>query len=194
MFPGYSAITDAELLQLLKQDTEADAAFTELYNRYWKRLLAQALHRLGDETEAEEVVQDVFMNLWKKRLTLEIKFTFHTYIASSVKYEILSRLARKKSKIEFEKKAAGLYDAGADPISRQLDYESTRQQIEETVKELPEKCQLVFRLSREEGLSEKEIARQLAIAPKTVEAHLTKALKTIRKSFQLFYCLLCWIL
>lgn len=176
--------SDPELVAQLKSEDQATAAFTELYNRYWKRLLTQALYKLGSEEAAEEVLQDVFMNLWRRRQTLQIRHSFHTYIASSVKYEILSRLSKQKAKIEFEQRAQKLYAVRSNDTEQQLDYELTRQQLEETVKTLPEKCQLVYRLSREAGMSEKQIAEELKIAPKTVEAHITKALKTIRGSLQ----------
>ena len=82
----------------LSIEAEARSAFTELYNRYWNRLLIQALYKLSIEQEAEEVIQDVFMNLWRRRANLKIKNTFHTYIAASVKYEILAHLSKQKSK------------------------------------------------------------------------------------------------
>jgi len=186
----YTNFTDQELVLRLKIENEAKPVFTELYNRYWKRMLIQALYKLKSEPEAEEIVQDVFMNLWRRRERLEIKNTLHTYIASSVKYEILSRLAKQKTKIEFEKKATGLYVVTDDHVTNQVDYETTRRNLEQTVKGLPEKCQLVFRLSREDGMTEKQIAEELQISTKTVEAHITKALKTLRTSLHQLFNLL----
>lgn len=185
----YSTYSDYELVSRLKIETEATSVFTELYNRYWKRLLVLALHKLNSEVEAEEVVQDVFMNLWRRRNTLEVKNSFHTYIASSVKYEILSRLAKQKARQQFEKSAGKLFIASEDQTTVQVDYETTRRQLEETISSLPEKCQLVFRLSREAGMSAKQIAEQLDIAPKTVEAHITKALSKLRSSLQQLFSL-----
>lgn len=185
-YPHYS---DSELVARLKAENDARPAFTELYNRYWKKLLALAVYKLQSHQEAEEVVQDVFMNLWRRRLTLEIKNSFHTYIASSVKYEILSRLTKQKARAEFEKHASGLYVVRDEHVENHVDYETTRRKLEETVKTLPEKCRLVFRLSREAGMSEKEIAEQLDISTKTVEAHMTKALKTLRSSLRQFLSL-----
>ena len=69
--------------------------------------------------------------------------------------------------------------------------QATRGLLEETVKNLPEKCQLVFRLSREAGLSESEIAAELGISLKTVGAHKTKALKALRKALHQF--LFSWL-
>lgn len=182
----YSSYSDTELVGYLKGKF-ANAAFEELYKRYWKKLLIQALFKLSSEVEAEEVVQDVFTDLWERKETIEIRNSFHTYIASCVKYQILSRLARKKKDRSFEQEIKKSQSKDANDTEAWLDYETTRKQIEDTIKSLPEKCRLVFRLSREEGYSQKEIADELNISTKTVETHITKALKKIRSSFKQFF-------
>ncbi|MNL63493.1 RNA polymerase sigma factor [compost metagenome] len=64
-----------------------------------------------------------------------------------------------------------------------LDFNELKLQLEETIKALPEKCQIIFRMKYEQGLSQKQIAEELDISEKTIEAHLSKARKTIRNSF-----------
>ncbi|MDD4191927.1 MAG: RNA polymerase sigma-70 factor [Mangrovibacterium sp.] len=181
----YASYGDAELIRYLREK-EDQAAYEELYHRYWKKLLVQALIKLKSEVEAEEVVQDVFLSLWERRTTIEITKTVHTYMASCVKYQILTRLARQRKHAAFEQESRLTVSDGANQTENWLDYETTRRQIEDTVQGLPEKCQLVFRLSREEGRSQKEIAEALGVSTKTVETHLGKALKVIRSSLQQF--------
>ncbi|HET6995943.1 MAG TPA: sigma-70 family RNA polymerase sigma factor, partial [Chitinophagaceae bacterium] len=135
--------TDAELTGLLATD-QANSAFTELYNRYWKKLLTLAYSKLKVQALAEEVVQDVFMNLWNRRQRLTIRHSFHTYIASSVKYEILAKIVQQKKRKELdEKRPDSIYSASHNPVNDWIDYEITRQNIEATVQQLPEKCRLV---------------------------------------------------
>jgi RNA polymerase sigma-70 factor (ECF subfamily) len=179
----YASYSDAELIRCLKEKGDK-AAYEELYNRYWKKLLVQAFIKLKTEIEAEEVVQDVFLDLWERKESIEIRKTFHTYMAACVKYQILTRLALQRKHATFEREARLTVTEGVNLTEDWLDYETTRRQLEETVQCLPEKCQLVFRLSREEGYSQKEIADTLGISTKTVETHLGKALKVIRSSFQ----------
>lgn len=160
-------------------------AFEILYDRYWEKLLIHSVHLLRSELEAEEVVQNVFMKIWRSRQKIEIKNTFHTYISSCVKYEIITMLALQKRQKEADDYQFSRADSEYyNNTFEHLDYESTRKQLEANILQLPEKCQLVFRLSREQGLSEKQISGQLAISGKTVQAHMTKALKMLRSNLQ----------
>jgi RNA polymerase sigma-70 factor (family 1) len=177
---NYQAYSDMDLFQLVAKDDEK--AYRTLYDRYWNKLLVQAMLKLRVEEEVEEILQDIFLNLWRRRKTIQIKNTFHTYIASIVKYEILRKLAKLKAKNTLEGKFSALNIVEANTTQDWLDFEDLRDQIETSVCSLPEKCQLVFRLSREQGFTEKQIAGALHISPKTVEAHISKALKALRSS------------
>jgi RNA polymerase sigma-70 factor (family 1) len=163
-----------------------EPAFRLLYERYWDKLLVLACLRLGSNGEAEEIVQDAFVGIWRRRAHLELKNSFHTYISAIVKYEILRRLASRKTRTDFEKKVAHLYKEEDDSTLQWLNYEDLRLQLESTIQSLPEKCRIVFRLSREEGLTERQIADTLQISPKTVEAHKSKALRALRTSLAQF--------
>lgn len=185
----FYSYNDEQLAKMLSGQN-GRAAFEILYDRYWEKLLIHTRHMLGSEHEAEEAVQNVFMKIWKSRQKIDIRNTFYTYISTCVKYEIMAMLIRQKRQREAD---ASRWFAGTDAEQHNntqelMDYESTRKQLEATVLQLPEKCQLVFRLSREKGLSEKEIAVQMAISGKTVQAHMTKALKILRSNLhQVFF-------
>lgn len=172
-------LSDEELLALMKADDLA--AFTALYHRYWKKLLAKAYARLHDYGDAEETVQDIFVRLWDRRRELELRFSFATYIQAALRYEILARAADAATVRHIPLEEADLKSLSQLRTSSQLfEAEELQAEINKAVDGLPEKCRLVFRLSRDEGLSSRQIGRELGIAEKTVEAHLTKALKTLR--------------
>jgi len=180
--------TDEELVVLLNEDNEQ--AFRVLYDRYWKRMLVKAYAQLGSHADAEEVVQDAFINLWKRRNKLQLKYSFHTYIACVVRYEVMARMAKNKT-AEHISINEELEEGTPDDATRQwLDFDDLSRQLEDAVQALPEKCQLVFRLSREQGLSEKQIAENLEISPKTVEAHMSKALRSLRSAIGQFLTIL----
>lgn len=179
-------LSDEELILLISRDNAI--AFKMLYNRYWKKMLTKAYTQLQSHTIAEEVVQDAFINLWKRRHTITLKYTFHTYIASVVRYEVMTQLAKKNKQPLYIDDLE--IPAVADNATQQwLDFDELKLQIESLVNTLPDKCRLVFKLSRDKGLSDKQIAESLDISPKTVEAHISKALKTLRLSLNNFICL-----
>jgi RNA polymerase sigma-70 factor (family 1) len=177
------ALTDEELVVLIAQDNVK--AFQILYNRYWKKMLAKAHAQLQSNTIAEEVVQDAFINFWKRRHKIELKYSFHTYIASVVKYEVMTQLA-KKNKEHLYMDDLSLPVVEDHSTQHWLDFDELKLQMDNLIHLLPDKCQLVFKLSREHGLSDKQISENLAISRKTVEAHISKALRTLRLSINNF--------
>lgn len=178
---SYDILSDHELAGLITTDDEA--AFNEIYKRYWQRLYISARHRISDSYEAEEIVQDIFCNLWKKRNGFELTKGFQYYFSVAVKFEVINRLARKSRENRVKKEVLDLSSVIDESTSDQLDFNELQSQLALTIKVLPEKCLLVFKLKHEEGYSQKQIAEELNIAEKTVEAHLSKARKTIRIRF-----------
>lgn len=186
----YGFHTDEQLIELLKSGD--DIAFTVLYDRYWEKLLERAISRLKSTEEAREVVQNAFIRLWNRKERLDIKYSFYTYMAAVLKYEIIRKLVeRKKMRLMSEDLAANLASISltGSPTEQQLDFKDLQQRLEESIVNLPEKCRLIFKLSREKGMSNKEIAASLNISPKTVEAHISNAIKKLRSSLNLFFVL-----
>jgi RNA polymerase sigma-70 factor (family 1) len=182
-------LSDETLIDLIG-DGEEDA-FTEIYNRYWKRMLTVAIHKTnGNVEEAEEIIQDIFVSLWKRRDELVLSSNLESYLAASVKYRVIKSLAKKDLRRRYESENRDELSLLDNSTQDWLDFEEMRGRLEALVTALPEKCQLVYRMSREDGYSQKEIAQKLDISEKTVEAHLGKALKSLRKGL-LF---LSWLL
>ena len=174
----YTTYSDAQLLALLK-DGEHEA-FTELYNRYWKRLFAVAANQLDHPAEAEELVQDLFLDLWNRRQDLMITSSLSSYLSVSVNYKVINRMARRhRERIYLNGLAT---DAMDHSVEERLSFAELKERLEHVLSELPEKCKLVFTLSRTEGLTRRQISRELGIAEKTVESHLTRALRQLRSS------------
>ncbi|MFB2120788.1 RNA polymerase sigma-70 factor [Parapedobacter sp. 2B3] len=175
--PNYDSALDEDLLLLLKSNDEA--AFTALYNRYWKKLFVMAGYRMGNLEEAEEIVQDIFAALWNRRHTLELATDLAKYLAVSVKYRVIKTLDRHYREQRYIDSVV-CKEQVDHSTEEKLSFDELSEELAKYVSQLPERCQLVFRLSREEGLSQKQIAENLQISEKTVEAHLAKAFKTLR--------------
>ena len=174
----YNAMPDKELSRLLQKSDEA--AFRTLYERYWKRLYDIARSRLGEACEAEEVVQDIFCKLWRRRSAFLLDTTFDQYFSIAVKFEVINRRAKRARVITWQKELASLPPPDGESLLQQMDYRRMQQQLRVTIEALPHQSRLVFRLKHEGGYTLQQISRHLGISVKTVEAHLTKARKTIR--------------
>ena len=184
--------TDQQLLDLIRTDDRG--AFTELYNRYWDKTYAVALHRLDDEHEAEEVVQEVFLSIWQRRATLQLTHTVATYLAVAVKYKVINHLAKQHRRQLQHDELTITSPVVADSTADWLHEKELRQLLEKTISQLPEKCRIVFLLSRDENKTYAEIAAELNISQKTVEAHMSKALRELRETLGVSAPVLAFIL
>jgi len=171
-------LPDAELLDLVKGDNME--AFEELYNRHWKNLYAFAYKRVRSKEVAEEIVQDFLANLWAGRKTMMIKTSFEGYIYTAIRnlvFNYIAKETRRKAYSHFLE----LFKVDADNSTEEMiTTRDLQENIEKGLDNLPEKCRSVFELSRHENKSNKEIAAELGISEKTVEGHLTKAIKRLR--------------
>lgn len=176
--PAYDKYDEDKLLALLRSGDES--AFNEIYQRYWKKIFLLATNALGSVEEGEECVQDIFCSIWQRRETLFLKFSLYTYLAVAVKYRVINALDKRYRK---RQKIAALLPhqlpGFAEPADVGLLEKELMAQLEASVASLPEKCRIVYRMSREEGMTHRQIAQELTISEKTVNNHITKALKDI---------------
>ncbi|RFZ84154.1 RNA polymerase sigma-70 factor [Mucilaginibacter terrenus] len=168
-------LTDSELLDLFANGN--DNAFADIYNRYWKRLVALAYSYTKEKFAAEEIVQEVFVSLWNRRGHVKIE-TLNSYLATSIKFAVFKGIYTKSRHEKLLEKMPG--SPSADLPEDLLHAKFLEEYVNGLVEQLPEKCRLVYQYSRQKGLSPQEIADEMNIAKKTVEAHLTKALKVLR--------------
>lgn len=153
-----------------------------IFDHYYKYLLVIASQYTPDIEKAKDVVQEVFFELWKNRWTLHIKVSLKAYLRKAVVNRSLNQIkADKKFQLGDEHIDWQMEDVNISPDQR-LEAKDLQTIINQTIDALPERCRLVFKLSRLEHLSHKEIAAQLNISTKTIENQMTKALKFIRKA------------
>lgn len=172
---------DAELIELLKQDNQG--AMRQIFDRYWKKLFSVALNRLSVPERAEECVSDVLISVWERRKSINLRHTLATYLAVAVKYRSMRMLAEEYKKglpHTIELMNDELYGYDESSVDEYIFEKELMESLENSVKQLPDKCQLVYRMSSEQGMSYKEIAKKLSLSEKTVQAHLTKATKDLR--------------
>lgn len=169
---------DISLIHALK--TGDSKAYTFLVNNYHHKLCVYAFSLTNNYDLAEDIVQNVFMSVWKQRLKLKDDFVIKSYLYRSVYNEFIDQYRKQKSVLALEKK----YIDALSTIVEDED-ESSLEKLINTVKleieNLPPKCKQVFLMSKQEGLTNIEIAEYLNVSIKSVEAHITKAFSILRK-------------
>ena len=164
---------DRLLLELLKKDDEK--AFSLLFESYYVPLCRYARLILKSEQPAEEVVMNVFIYIWENRARIGIKSSLCAYLFRSVRNRCINYLRDNDPSVYLSDVMVELCsEENRDMEVEELNF------IEEAILSLPDKCRDVFLKSRNEEMSNREIAEQLNISVKTVEAQITKALKAIR--------------
>lgn len=183
----YSTYTDEELTSMLQ--LEDVQAFTELYHRYWKRLLYKAGSKLQNIHAAEEIVQDIFLDIWKRRQTLVITGQFQAYIGKALTFRIINYQARVHRDAIGQRAYSATLSEPSDATRQTLDEKELRCRLDLLVSKLPERCRLVYKL-REQGYSQKQISTTLNISETTVETQVGRALRVLRTGLSHFFSLL----
>jgi RNA polymerase sigma-19 factor, ECF subfamily len=180
-------MTREETKILIKQFKSGDKnAINVLYNVYSSKLYRFAFSYLKSEEDAKDVVQEVFINIWEKRSTLKEDTRFDSFLFTITKNSIISTFRKKISEKDYLNHLKGVVIKNAFDTAAQVDYDMLTEQVGEVVKQLPPVRKQVYTLSRESGMSNKEIAARLNISQKTVEDHMTKALRFIREHMKEF--------
>ncbi|MBE9598463.1 RNA polymerase sigma factor [Pedobacter sp. MC2016-24] len=172
---AYGTHTDQELLEFMSREDKY--AFTELYNRYWKKMLLVAWNHTKDKVNAEDLVHEVFISLWDKRNTQVIE-NVAAFLTTCVKYSIFKYYQKEKKRAALALANYEFNEIADD--DKKLDALFLKDYINGIVEQLPEKCKLTFQYSRVDGLSNAEIAEKMNISEKGVEANLTRALKVVK--------------
>lgn len=153
-----------------------------LFHANYRQLCTASWRIVKDKEAAEDIVQDVFCTIWEKKESLIITGSLKSYLFKSTINHSLNYIKKaRNSEAREELFSAETGAAANNTIEYTLTLKETSRQIETALNMLPTACRTVFILSRYEHYSYKEIAAELGISIKTVEAQMTKALKHLRK-------------
>ena len=157
--------------------------FETLFRTYYEPLCRYACQFVGNMDTSEEIVQDLFYVLWKERETLQIFTSVNGYLYRSVKNKSLQHIEQEKVRDDYRKMYAENADIETSTPQEELEYKELEQQIEETLIHLPVRRQKIFHMHRAEGKKYNEIAQELHVSVKTVEAEMSKTLRELRNKF-----------
>ncbi|MCF6365892.1 MAG: RNA polymerase sigma-70 factor [Bacteroidales bacterium] len=157
--------------------------FEIIFKKYYSELCRFALKYTNRNEDAEEVVQDVFYKIWEKRFSVKVKVSVKSYLYISVRNKCLQNINHKKIIRVYEKHIEMQNNTETTNPHETLVFEESIDIFNEALNTLPDKCIEIFKLSRFKGLRYKEIAKEMSVSVKTVEANISKALKTFRIYF-----------
>lgn len=179
-------IDETILLEQIKDGHQS--SFRLLFDSYYKHLHAYA-GKFVSEDAAHDIVQELFSTIWQKRDNLTIKSSLHNYLFTGIRNNCLQWLDKQKVRNRYQQdKCLELTIEEVNCFNSQtlqslLEIE-LKAKIEDAINKLPSQCQRVFRMSRITQMRNKDIAEELDISPKTVEKHLTKALRLMREELK----------
>jgi len=173
----YRLLADEILLKFLRISDEL--AFKEIYQRYWKGLYFSALHKINNSEIAEDIVQNVFTDLWEKREKHSIQ-NISAYLETAVKYQVINYIKSAISKKAHLSIVGEKQKAEENNTDLFLLVQELNTAIDKAISQLPQKTQTIFRLSRFEQHSNKEISHIMDLSEKAVEYHISQSLKSLR--------------
>ena len=174
---GMTEQTEKKLIINLKKGDKS--AFKELFEHYYPLFLAFARKMLKEDDVAEDIVQNVFMRTWVLRERLDEKRSLKNYLLVAVRNEIYYYLRgelKKKHEVLHEEAAICPFD-----INSAISAKDMEKDLEKIVASLPERRREIFEMSRNQKMSNSEIAERLGISVRTVEKHIENALSDIRQ-------------
>lgn len=175
--------TEEKLQRLFLQDPEQ--AIEVLFRQHYTGICRSVLRIIPDHNVAEDLAQEVFFELWRKRVRLRINTSFGAYLRRAARNKALNYIRDNRIISDGEDRLPQM-PVHAVSVHQQLDADDLQLQIDEAIARLPDRCRIIFTLSRYEDLTYQEIADHLGISIKTVENQISKALRQLRTSLQAY--------
>jgi len=156
-------------------------SYKMLYTTYAPKLFAFSRKYLQSQEDAEEIVQEVFLRIWEKKENIDENQSFSSYVIQAAKYRIFNGFRKKVNEQVYLDFLIYADDSSRNFTELDVDYKEIKTKTERIIGSMPTRRQEIFRLSRESGLKNKEIAEKLQISIKTVENQMGQALKFLRE-------------
>ena len=172
--------SDSEIIGRIRQGDKQE--FEKLFRSSYVSLVRYAKTLIRDLDASEEIVQELFFRLWQDRQTIRIESSLNGYLYRSVHNRALHYLEHQKVVSRHAGEVLAAADMTSEPVTDAIYYHELQARVARVLERLPERCRLIFKMNRFEGLKYNEIADKLAVSLKTVEADMGKALKEFRKA------------
>jgi len=180
--------SEEDLVRRLNHGDEL--ALKIIFDEYYRPLTIFAQRYVGDISEAKEIVQEFFVRLWSRRADINVTFSFKMYLYQSVRNACLNYLESNKV-AQKRLSAYKIAETTSDHALNKMMAAEQEELLMRAIDSLPEKCRQIFVLSRMDRLTNQEIAMQLGLSIKTVEAQISIALKRLAQWIILLLSFFC---
>lgn len=181
---------DAYIENLFRKIAVHDSreAFKELFFEFYPALCVFAQRYVNDLETSEDIVQETFLKVWKNRKTIDIRISFRNFLLTSIRNSCTDYLRKESTSTRYTDQM----EAQSASMSPEDFYTLSELEalLHQALAKLSPDIREVFEMNRFNGLTYREIATQLDVSPKTVEARMSKALKTLRTELKDYYPLL----
>ena len=157
-----------------------EVAFAILFDKLWERMYALAFSLLKKKDLSKDIVQDVFVDFWTRRQDID-NTNIEVYLVKATRFRVYKELRDTKLSQSNIDLVDLIKPPCVDDALNNIELQETTQRIDKAIGNLPKKCQQVFTLSRYDELNNLEISRKLGISKRTVETHISLAIRSIKK-------------
>ncbi|MCG8319201.1 MAG: sigma-70 family RNA polymerase sigma factor [Cytophagales bacterium] len=158
--------------------------FESLYHAYSRHMYRLCYYYTRDAEISKEMIQDIFKSVWERRNKLIIESDIESYLMRAAKLKVFQYT---RDRVNHAKHLECVFEEAFEPINcteNQVFYNNLSECVNRLINKLPCRCKQVYELSREKGMTNKQIASALLISEKAVEKHLSKALKFLRHNLK----------
>jgi len=158
----------------------SESAFDHLFNLYWNELYTYAMCILRDHDRVSDIVQEVFLSIWEKRSEIDQIKSLRAYLYVMVKYQTLATIRQAKYGDNLRESLLQYLNKVHVTPEEQYIHKETLLLAHAEIRNLPPKMREIFELSRNEGLSYKEISVRLGISEHTIKKQISNSLRILR--------------
>lgn len=174
--------SDLSLVVSLKHGDKK--AFEAIFNKYKSKLYFYALGYLQSKEEAEEVVQNAFVSLWEYRQMLNELLSIKNFLYKCVINHIYNHLKHEAVHKKFLTYTLSVHDEADDQLEEDVLFNDLQRNLTSLIEYLPPQQQIIFKMSRIEGLPHSEIAQKLGLSIRSVENQVYRALKFLKENLK----------
>ncbi len=172
------SFTKSLIIRVIDGDEEA---FKLIYEKYWSRLYSICYYYSRSREDTEDMLMNIFTSLWRNKANINIE-CFQSYLVKAAKNQSFKYIQKKqRRRISMQKFSENIQTSTADfdIPDKMLEMKEFSFQLNRRIQSLPGKTRKIFLLNRNNGLTYEQIASSLNISEKTVEYHISKALRLL---------------